>query len=176
MPEELDDELQEMFEDPKRREKTLSNEVLRLPIKVLRLQEAVYVSPSTTVEEAVEKMQRHRIGCVLVVESKKLAAIFTERDLLYKVIGKINDLSSVRVSDYATSNPESMQLSDNIGHALNLMHVGGYRHIPVVDDEHRTTGVISIKDVVAFLSEFFPEDVLNIPSKPLRVTTEREGA
>lgn len=176
MPEELDDELQEMFEDPKRQEKSLSNEILRLPIQVLRLQEAVTVSPSTTIQKAAEEMQKHREGCVLIVESQKLTGIFTERDLLYKVIGKIKDLSSVAVSDYSTHNPESMQLNDSIGHALNLMHVGGYRHIPIVDDQHRPTGVISIKDAVAFLSEFFPKDVLNIPSKPLRVTTEREGA
>jgi CBS domain-containing protein len=176
MPEELDDELQEMYEDPKRREKTLSNEVLRLPIKLLRLQDAVTVLPSTTIQKAIEEMQRHRIGCVLLVESQKLTGIFTERDVLYKVIGRINNLSSAQVSDYSTHNPETMHLEDSIGHALNLMHVGGYRHIPVVDDRHQPTGVISIKDVVAFLSEFFPEDVLNIRTKPLRATTEREGA
>lgn len=176
MPEELDDELQEMYEDPKRREKTLSNEVLRLPIRVLRLQDAVTISPSTTIQNAVEEMQRHKIGCVLLVESQRLTGIFTERDLLYKVVGKMDDLSSVQVSDYSTQNPETMHLDDSIGHALNLMHVGGYRHIPVVNDGHEPTGVISIKDAVAFLSEFFPEDVLNIRTKPLRVTTEREGA
>jgi CBS domain-containing protein len=176
MPEELDDEIQEMYEEPKRREKSLSNEVLRLPIKVLRLQESVTVLSSSTIQKAVEEMQRHKIGCVLVVESNKLTGIFTERDLLYRVIGQINDLSSAKVSDYSTHNPESMRLNDSIGHALNLMHVGGYRHIPIVNDQGEPTGVVSIKDAVAFLSEYFPEDVLNIPSKPLRSTTEREGA
>lgn len=186
MPEELDDELQEMYEDPKRREKTLSNEVLRLPIRVLRTQEAVMVSPSTTVRNAVEEMQRHKLGCVLLVESqpntgghkaaRKLTGIFTERDLLYKVIGKLDDLASAPVSAYATQDPETMQLNDSIGHALNLMHVGGYRHIPIVDENNEPIRVISIKDAVAFLSEHFPEDVLNLPTKPLRTTTEREGA
>lgn len=55
MTEELDDELQEMYEDPKRREKTLSNEVLRLPIKSLKLQEAIMVPPSTTVQKLSKK-------------------------------------------------------------------------------------------------------------------------
>jgi CBS domain-containing protein len=176
MTEELDDELQEMYGDPKRREKTLSNEVIRLPIKALKLQEAITISPSTTVQKAVEEMQRHKIGCVLLVESKKLVGIFTERDFLYKVAGKISDLRSTAVSVYSTPNPESLQIEDSIGQALNLMHIGGYRHIPVVNGKNEPTGVVSIKDAVAFLSEFFPEDVLNIPSKPLRTTTEREGA
>lgn len=176
MPEELDDELQEMYEDPKRREKMLSNEILRLPIKALKLQEAITISPSATVQKAVEEMQRYKIGCVLLVESSKLVGIFTERDFLYKVAGKINDLKSIMVSDFATPEPESLHSEDSIGQALNLMHVGGYRHIPIVNDKNEPTGVVSIKDAVAFLSEYFPEDVFNIPSKPLRTTTEREGA
>ena len=181
MPEELDDELQEMYEEPKRREKSLSNEVLRLPLRALKIQEPVMVPPTMTVQSAVLKMQTHRTGCVLLVDSelagqRKLIGIFTERDLLYKVIGKIKDISTVHVSEFSTQNPETMRLDDTIGHALNLMHVGGYRHIPVVNDKYEPLGVISIKDAVAFLSEHFPEDVLNIPAKALRITTEREGA
>ena len=176
MHDEFDDELQEMYDDPKRRHKALSNEVLRLPVKSLRLQEAITVSPQSTVAEAVDKMQVHREGCVLLVESKKLTGIFTERDLLYRVIGKISDLAAAKVTDYSTASPESMKVDDTIGHALNLMHVGGYRHIPIVDDNGEPTGVISIKDAIAFLSEFFPEDVLNLPARPLRTTREREGA
>jgi CBS domain-containing protein len=176
MPEELDDELQEMYEDPKRRERTLSNEVLRLPIKALRLQNAVTLPSSATVQTAIEEMQKNKIGCVLLIKSKKLVGIFTERDFLYKVAGKTNDLKNIILSDYCTPNPESLQMDDSIGHALNLMHIGGYRHIPIVNGYNEPLGVISIKDAVGFLSEYFPEDVLNIPSKPIRVTTEREGA
>jgi len=176
MTDELDDELQEMYEDPKRREKTLSNEVLRLPVKSLKLQEPVTISASATVQEAIEAMQKHKIGCVLLVKSKKLVGIFTERDFLHKIAGKINDISSIMVSEYSTPHPETLQIDHSIGHALNLMHVGGYRHIPIVNANNEPTGVISIKDAVAFLSEYFPEDVLNVPTKPIRVTTEREGA
>lgn len=113
---------------------------------------------------------------MLLVTSKKLVGIFTERDLLNKVAGKISDFRSTAISDCSTPDPESLQIGDSIGHALNLMHIGGYRHIPIVNEKNEPTGVISIKDAVAFLSEFFPEDVLNIRSKTLRITTEREGA
>jgi len=165
-----------MYEDPRRRAKVLSNEVLRLPIKALKLQEAIAVPPSTPVQKVVEEMQRHKIGCVLLAESNKLTGIFTERDLLYKVAGKLNDLKSIAVSDFSTEDPESLQMDDSIGHALNLMHIDGYRHIPIVNERSEPIGVISIKDAVAFLSEYFPEDVLNIPTRRLRTTTEREGA
>lgn len=176
MPEELDDEIQEMYEEPKRREKMLSNEVLRLPIRALKLQDAVSVSPSCTAQEAIELMQKHKMGCLLVVESHKLNGIFTERDLLYKIAGTIKDLSTIKVSNYSTRDPETLQIRDTIGHALHLMHIGGYRHIPIVNDQNEPIAVLSIKDVVSFLSEYFPEDVLNQPLKPLRGTSEREGA
>ncbi len=176
MPEELDDEMQEMYEDPKRREKALSNEVLRLPIGALKLQDAVSVPPSSTVQEAVELMQKHRIGCLLVVESQKLEGIFTERDLLYKIAGAVGDLSAVKVSDCSTPDPETLQINDTIGHALHLMHIGGYRHIPIVNSQDKPIAVLSIKDVVSFLSDYFPDDVLNQPLRPLRSTSQREGA
>ncbi len=176
MPEELDDEIREMYEDPKRRTKTLSNEVLGLPIKVLRLQQAITVTRSTSVQAAVETMQQHKIGYVLQTESGKLSGIFTERDLLYKVVGKVKDLAAVPVSDFMTVKPECMRIDDSIGHALHLMHVGGYRHIPVVNEKDEPIGVVSVKDAVAFLSEYFPDDVLNISTKPLKAANEREGA
>ncbi|HEY9166351.1 MAG TPA: CBS domain-containing protein [Candidatus Kryptonia bacterium] len=173
---EMDDELQEMYEDPKRREKVLSNDVLRLPIKSVRLQDAISISPESSVLEAIELMKSHKMGCLLVVDSKKVVGIFTERDLLYKLAGTKNDLSAVKVKQYDTPNPEMLQANDEIGHALNLMHIGGYRHIPIVNAKGEPKAVLSIKDIVSFLCEYFPEDVLNVPSKPLRTTTEREGA
>ncbi len=174
--EELEDELQEMYEEPKRREKALSNDVLRLSLKALKLQNAISVSPAATVQEAVEQMQKSKIGCLLLVESKKLEGIFTERDFLLKVAGLFKDLSSVPVSKFSTPDPETLRMDDPIGFALHLMHVGGYRHVPVVNEKNEPVAVLSIKDVVSFLSEYFPEDVLNQPPKPLRSTSEREGA
>ncbi|MCL4511555.1 MAG: CBS domain-containing protein [Bacteroidetes bacterium] len=184
--EELEDELKEMYEEPKRREKALSNDVLRLSLKALKLQNAISVSPAATVQEAVEQMQKSKIGCLLLVESptgadepsaqKKLEGIFTERDFLLKVAGLFKDLSSVPVSKFSTPDPETLRMDDPIGFALHLMHVGGYRHVPVVNEKNEPVAVLSIKDVVSFLSEYFPEDVLNQPPKPLRSTSEREGA
>src|SRR3954447_23749436 len=68
-----------------------------------------------------------------------------------------------------TRDPESLRADDRIVWALNLMHVGGYRHVPLVDPQNRPVGVISVKDIVSFLVELFPAAVLNLPPDPHRV-------
>ena len=88
------------------------------------------------------------------------------RDLLNKVAGRKLDWSECRVADFMTRDPETLRPDDRIVWALNLMHVGGYRHVPLVDAANRPVGVISIKDIVQFIVELFPAAVLNLPPDP----------
>ena len=139
------------------------------PVSSLVQGPAVTVGSDATIQEAVESLQDKHIGCVLVSGvDGKLAGIFTERDLLNRVAGRRLDWRSIRVADYMTRNPESLRPDDRIVWALNLMHVGGYRHVPLVDEADRPVGVVSIKDIVSFLVELFPAAVLNLPPDPRR--------
>ena len=64
-----------------------------------------------------------------------------------------------------------------MAYALNKMSVGGFRHIPVVDDEYRPAFVVSVRDVVEFLVEYFPREVLNLPPlEGVKPQQAREGA
>jgi CBS domain-containing protein len=139
------------------------------PVSSLVQGPAVALGLDATVQEAVECLQEKHIGCVLVSgPDGKLAGIFTERDLLNRVAGRRLDWRSVRIADYMTRDPESLRPDDRIVWALNLMHVGGYRHVPLVDPENRPVGVVSVKDIVSFLVELFPAAVLNLPPDPHR--------
>jgi CBS domain-containing protein len=139
-------------------------------ISSLQLGPAVTVAPDATLLEVVECLQDRHIGCVLVQGADgRLSGIFTERDLLNRVAGKRLDWTSARVADYMTREPESLRPEDRIVWALNLMHVGGYRHVPLVDAENRPVGVVSIKDIVQFIVELFPAAVLNLPPDPRRL-------
>ncbi|MGH2575518.1 MAG: CBS domain-containing protein, partial [Ignavibacteria bacterium] len=71
--------------------------------------------------------------------------------------------------------PETLNYSDSIANALNLMSIGGYRHIPIVDNENRPAGVISIKDIVNFIVDHFHDEILNLPPK-VKHPSSREGA
>jgi CBS domain-containing protein len=139
-------------------------------ISSLRLGPAVTVTSTATLAEAIECLQKHHIGCVLVEATDgTLAGIFTERDLLNRVAGKRLDWSTAPVAEYMTRDPESLRPEDRIVWALNLMHVGGYRHVPLVDATNHPVGVVSVKDIVEFIVELFPAAVLNLPPDPRRL-------
>ena len=99
-------------------------------------------------------MNAHNIGCLLVTdENDRLVGIFTERDLLDRVIGQVEDLAAAQVNDYMTEDPIALSHDMPIAQALYEMSVHGFRHIPLVDNENRPNGVISFRDVVHHLKE-----------------------
>ncbi|GAC1603229.1 MAG: hypothetical protein NVS4B10_15700 [Myxococcales bacterium] len=143
--------------------------VLHDSIQSLHLGPAICVARQATLQQAIETLQREHIGCVLVVdEGGKLSGIFTERDLLSRVAGRRLDWGRERVGDYMTRDPESLRPDDRIAWALNLMSMGGYRHVPLTDAQGRPAGVVSIKDIVALIVDLFPAAVLNLPPDPHR--------
>jgi CBS domain-containing protein len=134
------------------------------------------VKPTTRLSDVVTAMREAHHGSVLVVEDDgSLVGIFTERDLLLRL--EDGDLSR-GIQPYMTAEPETLRAADPIAFALNLMSVGGFRHVPLVDDEGRPGGVVSVKDVVHYLAETFPQDVLTVPPDPRRVGQwqSRDGA
>ena len=138
-------------------------------IRSLQLGPAITLPIGATLQEAVETLQQRHIGCVLLVsDDGKLAGIFTERDLLNKVAGQRLEWKKERVADYMTSDPETLRPDDRIAWALNLMHMGGYRHVPLTDEAGRPVGVVSVKDIVDFIVDLFPAAVLNLPPDPHR--------
>ena len=130
-----------------------------------------------TVRQAIEAMQQRRIGSVLVVEQDRVLGIFTERDVLTKVAGRDMDIDRVAVGQLMTPNPECLGVDDELVYALNQMSIGGYRHIPLLDDDGHPTGVVAMRYIVDYLVSLFPRDVLNLPpAPPLGLPQAREGA
>jgi 2-oxoglutarate ferredoxin oxidoreductase subunit beta len=124
------------------------------PVSRLKPHAPITVERSTSLEKAIRQMNRHNIGCLLVTDrNDRLVGIFTERDVLMRVAGLVEDLSQVTVADYMTAAPISLRPDLPIAHALNVMADHGFRHLPLVDDKNRPEGVISFRDVVHFLKE-----------------------
>lgn len=160
-------EAQEMERLPER--PVIEQAILHDTIDSLQLGPAISVPREATLQQAIETLQREHIGCVLVVgEGGRLSGIFTERDLLSRVAGRRLDWGRERVGDYMTRDPESLRPDDRIAWALNLMSMGGYRHVPLTDESGRPVGVVSIKDIVALIVDLFPAQVLNLPPDPRR--------
>jgi CBS domain-containing protein len=155
----------------------LDGRFLRDPITVLQPPRPVCAERTAPVADVIRQMQDHHIGCVLIVEAERLVGIFTERDVLRDVVGSASDPRSTPVDVLMTPNPEALRPTDSIVFALNKMSLGGFRHIPLVDGDGRPVGVISVKDIVDYIAEFFASDVQNVPPEPgLDVAKERDGA
>ncbi len=133
------------------------------------------VSPGQTVGDAVALMRREQVGCVLVCANEQLVGIFTERDLLRRVLAAGKPLT-LSVAECMTPNPVSVAPKESIGSAVRRMEEGGYRHLPVVDGTGRPVGVLSVKRIVHYLVEHFPAIVYNLPPDPKTVPQEAEGA
>jgi CBS domain-containing protein len=139
------------------------------PISSLQLKPPITVALDASLAEAVQTLQHNHIGCVMVLDATGgLAGIFTERDLLTKVAGQPHDWNREPISSFMTSGPETLRPEDPIAWALNYMHQGGYRHVPLLDEAGRLAGVVSVKDIVDHIVGLFPSAVLNLPPKPPR--------
>ena len=151
--------------------------ILREPIsEAVHPRGVVCVAPSATVREAIECMKENRVGCALVQVRGKLVGIFTERDVLAKIVLQGHDIDELTVEEVMTADPEVLSPDDKVSYALNKMSVGGFRHIPLVDREGRPVGVVSMRDVVDFMVDLFAPAVLTLPPEPGHVPTAREGA
>jgi CBS domain-containing protein len=170
-------EAEEYLQADEAKSRVLDDRMIREPISTLQPLKPVCVEKGASVAEAVRLMQEHHIGCVLVTESKRLAGIFTERDVLREVAGRKIDAETTPVDELMTSNPETLTPGDPIVYALNKMSLGGFRHVPLIDDSQRPVGIISVKDIVDYIVDFFSNEVLTIPPEPgLDVPKSPEGA
>ena len=139
----------------------MPNELFDLRIRALHPARPVTVELRDSVESAIRTMQQRRIGCVLVMTKGRLAGIFTERDILTKILPGGIDIAQMSVESCMTPGPETLRQEDSVASAVNRMHLGGYRHLPIVDEEGTPIGVISVKDIIDELAMLFPEEVLN---------------
>jgi CBS domain-containing protein len=133
------------------------------------------IAPEQPIRAAVELMQAEKVGCLLVVAEGKLVGIFTERDLLVRVLAAGMPLTTA-VADGMTTDPVTVQMKDPISLAVRRMVQGGYRHLPVVDAASRPVGILSVKRIIHYLAEHFPTAVYNQPPDPSAVPRAAEGA
>ena len=133
------------------------------------------VSPTQTVAEAAALMRRERVGCLLVCEGEHMVGIFTERDLLRRVLAAGKPLT-LTVAECMTRNPVAVHRKEPIGAAIRRMEEGGYRHLPVIDEAGQVVGVLSVKRIVHYLVEHFPATIYNLPPDLDVVQQRPEGA
>jgi CBS domain-containing protein len=145
-------------------ERSIGPAVFNDLVSVLVPAEPVCLRETATVTDAVQRMVKARQAAVLVVDAAgRLAGIFTERDLLTRVVGRGLDPTGTPLSAVMTPDPEVLSLRDRVAYAVHCMSVAGYRTVPLVDAERRPIGIATVSDVIRWLANLFPATLLNLP-------------
>jgi len=172
---------------------TLAHCLRKDKVSALRLRDVCRVGPKDSIEQVVRAMVGCRAGFALVMESGagggagdsagagagdaagRLIGIFTERDFVNRVVAAGVDPSRA-VETVMTRTPKTVRRAASVHSAVELMASGGYRHLPVTGGGGEPLGVLSVKDVVRYLVEYFPAKVYNLPPTPDQAQPAREGA
>jgi CBS domain-containing protein len=110
---------------------------------------AIAVQASASVEEAVKMLVKHRIGAVVVLQGEEIAGIFSERDVLTKIVLARRDPATTPVSAVMTSPVVSAPPSGDEAEATDTMVEHHIRHLPIVDDQKHVLGMVSLRHVMA---------------------------
>jgi CBS domain-containing protein len=146
-------------------ERTFDTRLLREPTTVLPVRKPLVLSRFHSVTDAIRSMQSEHRGVVLVTEDgtmhARVVGIFTERDVLFRIVDQGRNPATLPLAEVMTAEPECLRDDQSIAELLRMMSVGGFRHVPIIDTEGRPVHVVSVRDVVEFLVEAFPQEVLN---------------
>lgn len=113
------------------------------------------ISPYAPVSEAVEMLHETGLSCLLVVEGDRLVGIFTERDVLEKIVEQYTRHSSAPVMNFMTTDPTIIFDTDPSAAAAAAIAVAGHRHVPVLDMDEKIQGVVSPRRVFSFIEQHF---------------------
>ena len=159
------EENQEWFDSLNNKHEHGMKEAVKIqdPISTMQLMEPLIIDLGTSLRHVLDTMQKSKKNCILTLNNEKLGGILTERDVFLKVTGQGYDLDLTVIDEFITQNPESVTPEDPLAYALNKMHIGGFRNVPVVNDELFPIGIISITDIISTIADYFHSEIINLP-------------
>jgi CBS domain-containing protein len=127
--------------------------VLQDRVRGLKYKPPVTVPVDAKLGLALHRMVEHAVGALLVVDAAgRLVGILTERDYVRKVVGVLPDYAHRPLKEFMTPDPETVGADDRLAVALQKMDVGGYRHLPVVEEDGVPVGLVSVRDVIRHIT------------------------
>lgn len=128
--------------------------LLRHRVRHLLPRAALTTAPETKVRDVLRLLVEHSVGCVVIIdEEERPLGVFTERDALLKLNTRAVELGDLPVSEFMTPNPQTLDSTAKVAFVVQRMDQGGYRHVPIVDEEGRVNGVISVRDILRYFTE-----------------------
>jgi len=122
-------------------------------IKYIMTKDLVTAKPSESVSAVVQRMKEKRLGAILIADGKDLKGIFSERDLLTRVVSQGKDLDSTQIIDVATTGLVTVVENEHVKVCVELLKKNNFRHLPIVDEEGKLSGVISSRDFFKYVTQ-----------------------
>lgn len=131
---------------------------------IIRNQPILTADADLSVRVAAQQMAKARVGAIMITHDRQLVGIFTERDVLVRILAAGRDPDTTRLEEVMTQHPQSTHPEGCLSNALHLMYEGGFRHVPVVENGV-PVGMISARDalgpeLVAFEAELQQRDAI----------------
>jgi len=143
-------------------------------VSSMQTDDYVCIAPSTSLSQTIEAMNQDEGGCAIVcAEDGSIVGIFTERDLVTKIVGQVMDLNAP-VSNWMSPVVATLTPEATIGDAVAIMNDKGYRNVPLIKDG-KLVGSISVFDVISYLAESYPKTTMNLPPNPDQVMETTDG-
>ena len=144
------------------------------PVTAAYPTEPLLVSPEATVGEVLRLIKTQKVGSALICAGDRLVGIFTERDaLVWMASGKS---AEVAISELMSKDLETLRADATVGEVIQQMSQGHYRRMPILDGNGVTLGMASVKGIINYLVDHFPQTIYTLPPVPDRSPSEREGA
>ncbi len=149
------DDFQDPLEDfePKTYDDPLEKSLAEDKVTEIKTTPYASISSDATVEEALHKLEDIHYSCLLVEENNGLVGVFSDRDVLKKVVLEYHEVKNRPVREFMTSDPVYVYETDSPAAALTVMAVLGFRHVPVLDLDDKIVGIISPQRVTKFLMD-----------------------
>ena len=153
----------------------ICEDIFEKPVLEIKRRTWLAMDRNVDISLAAKEMVARRIGSVMVTDDTKLVGILTERDLLNKMVEHPFDPKETSLDKLMRSEVVVLKADDTVARAIHRMSQGGHRRLPIVDDEHRPVGLISVRDIVDYLAVLFPHKILTLPPGSQRIPASREG-
>ena len=156
------------------KDRTMDDPICRETVGDLYPPNPIMVPATTPVGEVIELMQVRRVGAILLESDGLLVGVFSERDVVTRVLGSEID-PKTPVNTIVAQDPVYVRTTDHVDKAIGLMAERGIRHLPVCSDQLEIEGILSVRQIIDCLAQHHPMEVMNRPPAPGLVPQAPEG-
>jgi len=143
--------------------------------RVMARTQPATVATGTPLRDALAAMRAHGGDAVLIQDGGRLVGILTERDVLTRILGAPVE-GDRAVDEFMSADPHTMHADATLIEAMHAMESGHYRNVPLIDDSGAIVGLLRQQDLLEYVAEAFPQEILNLPPRPHQTMEEPEGA